>query len=239
VGWLALRYRHFLADVLSTHVAGATISWRREIWPFQWKIALSWLSGYFIFQLFNPVLFAFRGAVEAGQMGMSINVMTSISAMAIAWVNTKSAPFGRLVARRDFKTLDRMFFPALWQSFAVIMAAGIAFWSAAFYLSVIHHHFSTRLLDPFSLGLLVATTIINHIVFAEAVYLRAHKQEPFLGISILNGCLIGLSTYFLGREFGAPGMMAGYFLINVVVGLGAGTWIFFTKRRLWHIETII
>ncbi len=45
------------------------ISWRREVWPFQWKIAVSWLCDYFIFQLFTPVLFAFRGPVEAGQDG--------------------------------------------------------------------------------------------------------------------------------------------------------------------------
>ena len=41
------------------------VNYRKEIFPYQWKIALSWISGYFIFQLFNPVLFATEGALVA------------------------------------------------------------------------------------------------------------------------------------------------------------------------------
>ena len=234
LAWLWLYKRSFLLDLVSTSSKEASISWWSEVWPFQWKIALSWLSGYFIFQLFNPVLFAFHGPVVAGQMGMSLNVMTAITIMALAWVNTKAAPFGILIARRQFKELDRLFFPCLWQSFSLVVLAGTAFWLAGFYLYATGHPFSQRILGPLPLGLLVLTAVLNHIVFAEGLYLRAHKQEPFLWISILIACLTVLSTYFLGRQFGAVGMMTGYFLVNVVLGLGVGTWIFRQKRRLWH-----
>ena len=62
--------RSLLVPLLRMSVGGRGISWRREVWPFQWKIAVSWLCDYFIFQLFTPVLFAFRGPVEAGRLGM-------------------------------------------------------------------------------------------------------------------------------------------------------------------------
>lgn len=236
LGWLGLRKRAFLSDLVAVPHDPVAISWRAEVWPFQWKIALSWLSGYFIYQLFNPVLFAFHGAVAAGQMGMSINVVTAIWAVGLAWVNTKAAPFGNLVAKRDFKGLDRMFFPCLWQSLVVVACGGMMFWAAAFYARSLHHPLGQRLLDPLPLGLLVATMVVNQVVVAEATYLRAHKQEPFLGVSMLAACLVGLSTYFLGRPFGATGMMVGYFTVIVVVGLGFGTWVFVRKRRLWHSE---
>ncbi|MFP5504079.1 MAG: hypothetical protein ACLGIN_16460, partial [Candidatus Sericytochromatia bacterium] len=62
-GWLWWRYRRLLADLLAAGPpGGARIDWWREIWPFQWRIALSWLSGSFSFYLFNPLLFAFAGA---------------------------------------------------------------------------------------------------------------------------------------------------------------------------------
>jgi hypothetical protein len=236
LGWLGLRKRAFLSDLVAVPHDPVAIGWRAEVWPFQWKIALSWLSGYFIYQLFNPVLFAFHGAVAAGQMGMSINVVTAIWAVGLAWVNTKAAPFGNLIAKRDFKGLDRMFFPCLWQSLAAVACGGMMFWAAAFYARYLHHPLGQRLLDPLPLGLLVATMVVNQIVVAEATYLRAHKQEPFLGVSMLAACLVGLSTYFLGRPFGATGMMVGYFTVIVVVGLGFGTWVFVRKRRLWHSE---
>ena len=49
------------------------VLYMKEIFPYQWRIALSWVSGYFIFQLFNPVLFATEGAKVAGQMGMTLH----------------------------------------------------------------------------------------------------------------------------------------------------------------------
>ena len=56
----------------------------QEIFPFQWKIALSWISGYLIFQLFNPVLFATEGSKIAGQMGMTMVAISGISSISIS-----------------------------------------------------------------------------------------------------------------------------------------------------------
>ena len=57
------------ASHLLALVSGATekISWRKEVFPMQWKIALSFMSGYFVFQLFTPVLFHYQGAEVASQ----------------------------------------------------------------------------------------------------------------------------------------------------------------------------
>jgi hypothetical protein len=54
-GWVLLTHRRFFSDLLRT--PGAGISWREEVWPFQWRIAVSWISSYFMFHLFIPVLF--------------------------------------------------------------------------------------------------------------------------------------------------------------------------------------
>lgn len=232
--WLYTTKRPFFRDLVTLPRNGPKIDWSREVWPFQWKIGLSWLSGYFIFQLFNPLMFTFHGAAAAGQMGMSISIMGAVSAAAVAWVGTKAAPFGRLIARGEYDVLDQQFFRCLRQSTALIVIVGAAFWVSASYLQSIGHPLSHRLLASFPLLLLIASAIVNHIVTAEAIYLRAHKQEPFLWISITSGFLMALSGYFLGKEFGATGLMLGYFAISSVVGLGVGTWTFISKRQLWH-----
>lgn len=237
LGWLFFYKRAFFLDLLP-HGANAHISWWGELWPFQWKIALSWLSGYFIFSLFNPVLFAFHGAVAAGQMGMSLNLMGAISTMAMAWVMSKASPFGSLIARREYQQLDRMFFSALWQSTALVACGGAAFWLGASYLYYINHPLSQRILAPLPLGLLIAAAILTHIVAAEGVYLRSHKREPFLVPSIIGACLCSASAYLFGKQYGATGMLASYFVITVIVGLITGTWIFLQKRRLWHSDEI-
>ena len=112
--------RRLLIPLLRMHCRGQGISWQREVWPFQWKIAVSWLCDYFIFQLFTPVLFAFRGPVEAGRMGLSMSIVTQLSAMMLAWMTTKAAPFGSLIAKKETPELDRMFFRSLRQSIVLI-----------------------------------------------------------------------------------------------------------------------
>lgn len=234
VGWLLNYQKSFLVDMAKIDVQGASLNWRREVWPFQWRIALSGISGYFIFAFFNPVIFAFHGAVAAGQMGMSYAVMSAMAAGAGSWVGTKVPAMGNLVARREWEALDRLFFPAMRQSVSIVAIAGVAFWCVSLYLHATHHSWSSRVLGPWPLGFLVAATILNATVGCKALYLRAHGQEPFLFLSICTGCLTGLSTYLTGKYMDVTAMMAGFFLVTLFVAYGGGTWVFGQKRRVWH-----
>lgn len=239
--WLYRNYRHLFLDLLNFSKQGgtsespnATISWKKEIFPLQWRIALSWLSGYFIFYLFTPVLFAFYGAIIAGKMGMSLSITNAIVALSISWISTKSSPFGSLISAKKYRELDQLFFPALVQSVGVSILGGIVLWSSVFFLQQIDHPFSHRLVDLLPLALLGLASVCNVYIYNLSVYLRAHKQEPFLNISIINGILTGLSTYFLGREYGILGMTAGYLFINIFGAIIPGTLIFINKRKAWH-----
>lgn len=232
--WL-IRHRALLLPLLRHDPGEHRISWMKEVWPFQWRIAVSWLCGYFIFQLYNPVLFAYRGAVAAGQMGMSLTLANSLSSVAISWINTKAAPFGAMIARKQFVQLDRLFFQALKQSVAVCGLGAFTIWIAVTYMSSAHIRFAHRLLDPAPLGILLFSAMLNIVVSAEALYLRAHKQEKFLFNSVLGAILVGLSTYLLGRAYGAMGMVTGSLFIGLFIGLPLGTYTFFKYRRIWHV----
>lgn len=210
------------------------IRWRSEVWPFQWRIAVSYLSGYFIFQLFIPVLFAFRGPAAAGQMGMSLSITNALLSVSISWVSTKAAPFGAMIARKEFAKLDHIFFRVLAQSTAVSALGSLTLWCAVVYINARNLPFAHRLLAPLPMGILLVSMMVNHVVFAEALYLRAHKQEKFLPLSVIGACLIMVSTFLLGRQFGAVGMVGGYCILNLVIGLGFGTYVFFKYRRIWH-----
>jgi O-antigen/teichoic acid export membrane protein len=208
----------------------------RELWPFQWRIAVSWICGYFIFQLFNPILFKYWGPVAAGQMGMTLTISGSLQAISIAWVNTKAAPFGQMIARKEYAKLDRVFFRALPQSTALCTLGCLAVWLAAFFLH--HHHsvYAERVVPLLPLTMILGVTVLGQISFAQAVYLRAHKQEKFLLSSVLGAICVGLSTFFLGRRFGILGMTSGYLATSLCVGLGLGTWTFLKYRKIWHAE---
>jgi O-antigen/teichoic acid export membrane protein len=231
--WL-FRKRQLLWPLLRHEIGEHRIHWMKEVWPFQWRIAVSWLSGYFIFQLYNPVLFAFRGPVEAGQMGMSLSLTGALLSVAVSWINTKAAPFGGMIARKDFAQLDSVFFLSVKQGLAVCMVGALTVWLGIVYMDWAHIPLAHRVLEPISLGMVLITAPINVIVFAQATYLRAHKQEKFLLNSVLGAVLVALSTYFLGKSYGAFGIALGSLILSVVVGLPLATYIFSKYRRIWH-----
>jgi len=233
VVWLFFR-RHLLVNLLRHTVGPLAIDWWKEVWPFQWRIAVSYASGFFIFQLFNPILFRFAGPAAAGRMGMSINISNALASVAIAWINTKAAPFGSLIARREFDQLDRLFFRSAAQAFTLCFIGSLVVWSAALFLDLHQMPFAQRLLPPLPFALLLLSMNINQMVSSMALYLRAHKQEKFLANSVAGAICIALSSYVLCRRFGALGMTAGQLAITLTIGLGYGSYIFFKFRRLWH-----
>src|SRR6185312_15928016 len=54
------KYRRLLAGLLCYPARRDAVSWRAEVWSFQWKIAVSWLCSYLMAQLFVPALFLLR-----------------------------------------------------------------------------------------------------------------------------------------------------------------------------------
>lgn len=227
-------YGKGMRDLLKHPLSTARIDWKKEIFPLHWRMAVCWLSSYLVLRMFDPLLFATQGPVVAGQMGMSLAVMASIAALALSWVTTKSAPFGALISQGRFEDLDSIFFPSLWQSLAVEIVGGGLFWGGCVILRTLHIPLGNRLLPPFPLFLLVAATVVYHVVNAEWVYLRAHKKEPFLGIALLAGALIAAGSFFVAKPLGALGVMGVYFLVHLLVSFGGGTIIFVRRRAQWH-----
>lgn len=233
--WLWFTKRTFLKDLFCYDMnAGKSISWRAEIWPLQWKIALSWLSGYFIFQLFTPVLFAYRGAIEAGQLGMSFSIVNALMSIAMAWMSTKAPRFGTLIAKNDYVNLDHIFNATLTHSLLIMVALGIVLCTANYFLHAENVRFALRFLDPLPFTMLMLATTLNYVTYAQSAYLRAHKQEPFLWISLVSAGLIAVLTLFLAKDYGAMGIMSGYLTVCSIVGFGWGSLIFYSKRREWQ-----
>jgi O-antigen/teichoic acid export membrane protein len=212
------------------------IDYRKEILPFQVRIAISWISGYFIFQLFNPVLFATEGAVVAGQMGITLAVFNGISSISMSWINTKVPLFSGLIAKKRFVELDVTFNRTLKQLIIVnVLSIGFLI-IGIIALKYLHISLVQRFLPLYPLILLGITVILNQFVFSWATYLRCHKEEPYLALSLVSGILIASSTILFGKLYGLVGIVYGYALLITVSFVWAYL-IFQKKRSLWHNNT--
>lgn len=214
------------------------VNYLKEIFPFQWKIAISWVSGYFIFQLFNPVLFATEGAVVAGQMGMTLQLLNAIQAFSMSWLNTKVPLYSRLIALKDYLQLDNIFNLTLRQMVTVCMVLLAGFFVVIWILNVTQlqfngHVLAERFLSYLPLLLMMIPVLLNQYTNSWATYLRCHKQEPFLVISVCGALADGLSTLLLGKWFGLYGITIGYCVLTSLF-FPWGYWIYKTKKLEWH-----
>lgn len=215
------------------------ISYLNEIFPYQWRIALSWISGYFIFQLFNPILFASEGPTVAGQMGISVNALNSLLALAYSWINTKIPTLSGYIAKKDFVSLDNLFFRTMKQIIFISTSIILSFLLVVYILqyfdiSILGSHIGKRFLSIIPLSIISFALLLQVPIYTWAVYLRCHKKEPLLITSIVLGILSALSAIVLGKLFGLYGLVLGFFTIQITVGI---TWvyiIFNKKRKEWH-----
>jgi len=232
-GTLLWSRRSLLMPLFRLPVMGRGISWRSEVWPFQWKIAVSWLCDYFILQLITPAIFAFRGPSEAGQMGLSINIVTQMSALMLVWMTTKSAPFGSLIAKKESSTLDALFFRTFRQSLLLLSVASAIVLAVAIAIPGVFPGLAHRIVAwPVFLFLLL-TAIGSHVIQSEAIYLRAHKCEPFLIQSIVIALVTAASVFFFAKTSGVLAVAIASFIVLGIGGATSATAIFTSRRRIW------
>lgn len=214
------------------------VSYKSEIFPYQWRIALSWISGYFIFQLFNPVLFATEGAKIAGQMGMTMAALNGVQALSQSWINTKVPRFSGLIAKKDYSTLDNLFRRTMKQMMFVgtsmlilfVITIGII---QSFHITFFGMDLGARFLPIFPLFLMAWSVFTMLPISCWATYLRCHKKEPLLLNSIVVGILCCLSTLIIGNLYGLIGITISFSLLRFI----SLTWIYSiykTKKEQWH-----
>lgn len=216
------------------------VSYLREIFPYQWRIALSWISGYFVFQLFNPVLFATEGAVVAGQMGMTLHALNAIQSLAFSWLNTKVPYYSQLIALKEYETLDTLFNRTLKQMTSICLFLLISYFGVIWLLNISQFKVGGSILAERFLGygptiLMMIPVYLQQYINSWATYLRCHKKEPFLVNSVCSGLTSLLCIFMFGHLFGLYGVTFSYFAIAVVF-FPWGYWIFKTKKAEWHGE---
>ncbi len=230
-------HRHLLAGLLRYRNGATAIEWRREVWPFQWRIAVSWMCSYFTVQVLIPILFALRGAVEAGQMGMSLSITGYMTGLVLPWISTKATPFGRMIADGQFESLDRLFRRTLRQALAVFGVVALGVCAGAALLPFIAPRLATRLVPPHLFAVLVAAAGANCAVQCIAILLRSFKREPFLVQSLIAASLTLILAALTAQRWGNAGAAFGYLAASAGFALPSALTIFARARRSYLTRT--
>ena len=230
--YLARVHGGFLRS-FATALPDPDFRWSREILPLQIRIAASWISGYFVSQLFTPLLFHFEGARVAGQWGMTWSMFAMITSVSMLWVSTKAPQFGAWIVKGDYESLDREFFRATRRSVAVTMLGAGAVWGGVYLVHALALPFSQRILSPLPAGFLALSVVAMSAPVAQSIYLRAHKREPLTALSLIQALLTAVLAAVCGQRYGVIGMSASYFAVTAVMAPGV-TLLWSRCRKEWH-----
>jgi hypothetical protein len=129
-----------------------------------------------------------------------------------------------------------VFFSVFWQSFGVVVFGAVAGWAAIALLQA-YHPLGNRFIPAGQVVLLLAAVCVNTLISGLAVYLRAHKKDPFMVFSLVIAGIQGVTTWYLGMKYSSLGVTAGFLLVSLLVGLPAASLIWCRCRKTWHAET--
>jgi hypothetical protein len=189
-------------------------NWKKEFFSLIWRYAISWSSGYFIFQLFVPLTFRYHSSADAGRVGISIAMWTAGFGIANTWLVAITPKLNMLIAEKKWSDLDALFNKNLYRALGTMILGGsIYFLVYGFGLGryKIFERFETWI----PMMMLFACWILQLYINSLALYLRAHKKEPMMMLSAISAVYIAISTYlcakYLTQDFLFLGFLSSYF----------------------------
>lgn len=194
------------------------VVWLRDIFPYQWRIGVSWASGWLIFQAFTPLTFAYQGSEQAGKLGMSFAIFAGIQTISMAWIQAKTPAMASKLAKGESSEAKKIYIKMAQHGLFLVIAACSASILALRVLQSTFPEVALRFLDGTALYCIAVNTITNYCIAAAATFMRLHKHEPMMWQSVLGGITI-FGVAFVSVQSSISMMLICVALINVTLFL--------------------
>lgn len=216
--FLAVTERRFFSMFLRKP-SGETLKWKEDLLPMQWRLAIQGLFSYLSFPLFTIIVYMNFGAVEAGRMGMTLQIMSGIQSFALVFLIARAPEFALLAASGQRPELSARVKQAALRCAGVMVAlctVVIGMLAIATFVGVPQ---VTRVLGIGTIALFSIGILLTSPIQAIAVFLRAHKRELLTAVGVVGGVLYGSAGWLSALAFGSFGMAASYLLVTGIVVL--------------------
>jgi hypothetical protein len=212
------------------HVITNQFNWFREIVTLQWKYAISWGSGYFIFNFYVPAIYKIQGAVAAGQLGMSLTMIRAVFNTSFSWIESKIPLLNMMVGNKERTNLFRLFMKTSVRGFLFYILGSSALIVFVYLLNV-YTGYGQRFIRLHLILLFCFAESADVIIGSLAIYLRAHKEEPFYWFSLLLGIVIPTLILGIVPYFGLEGMLEALILLKWIVAMPIAIRIFISFKK--------
>lgn len=226
-------YKNFYWKIFITINRKKDIKWKENILPMQWRIAISWISGYLTFHLFVPLIFHFDNPITAGKMGISLAIVNGITSIAVSLIAPQFPRMGKLISTNNSENINNLFIKNLRLIilYSIISALTILFliWNT----DSINQEIKHKIIKPNELTILLIPVYLQILSLPFSSYLRAHKKEPLYFVSLLSGIFTLLAIFYGVREYSTLGVVIGYSIVSFIQ-FPIVIYIWFINKKKWY-----
>jgi hypothetical protein len=170
--------------------------WKKEVFPLQTRMSLSWFSGYFAYQLFVPTAFAVYGAKSAGQLGLALTASNAIVGLSMAWINAKSPEIARKLAAYNISEAKHVFGRHASLSSGLNMACWVVVLLGQTLVLMTNWKIQEKFPSLGQTAVIAANAFLSHVAFSFSTYFRAHKHEPTTPVALVQAILVASLLQF-------------------------------------------
>lgn len=189
--------------------------WREGVWPFQWRSAMSWLSGYGQMFIHVPVVYHYCGAADAGRLGATITLVNTVSVLALAIPTSQTPQLIRHATMGQRESLAHLYRKVFRQSVSLYLIGGALLAGLVWCLQATPWH--ERLLPLDQLMVLLFGVGFYHVACVLGVYVRVHLQDPMAKLVLLVAFMTAVLAAWGSRKFGPAGVVWAMLLVNMLV----------------------
>ena len=215
------------------HKASHVFNWFKEIRRLQGQYAVSWVCGLFVASFITPIVMCFSGPVIAGKVGMTLSITASLINIANVWVMVNIPQFNMLVAQHNTNLLDKMF-KKIQRQISIIYLIGGVFLIMLLAFVFPLFHWEERILPLSDFLILLAAGFIAVHGSNMAFYLRAHKEEPYMWLSVISAVMTGSLVTVILYFFNSVSMAIGGYVLIQFISFYFVHFIFREKKREYN-----
>jgi hypothetical protein len=205
----------------------------KHVSAFRWRVALSWISGYFLIQFSPPVLMRLGLVEDAGRMGLSLALVNMVGILALS-IMTPLVPKMAIHAEGgDHKGLDVLFRKAFLQAGLIYLVIGSVLLACVLLLQ--NTELSVRIFTPVTFFSLLMATSCSYFVGCLALYLRAYYREPFAPLMTAVALLSIFSLCFFAPVYGVSFYVFIFLGLQIGFFAPAALFVFFRYRKVCQI----
>ena len=204
--------------------------YRRELMMLIRKAGQTYLTGYFVFQMQQPICFQLLGAASSARLGFTQSIGAGLIGIPSIWLAMNFPQIAHSVVDGDTIKAKRLFAFNFKRAIGLTCLVVAGAWLATLILGMVGRGFKDRLMDSTGSLVLFAGLGLQTVGLALTYWPRAFRVEPFVVIAYVQMVATPVLLYVLGKYQGLNGIAVAIFSSWLIGACG----ILFITGKFWR-----